>query len=154
MVQGYTINVPAAAVTTTAKTLLMLIPGASKPVTITALDFAPDAAVSCLVELVESTQATNGTAGTDSNSSVKQVRGFVAGDTTAPVCGVRTLYTSEPTVLSVLCSWRVSSQLIRQWPLGREIQSLLSGSSKYKGIGLRVKSASNVNVDLTLEFEE
>ncbi len=152
-VPGYTLNLATAALTSTPKTMFMLIPGATVPANIVAFMFSPASAVACLIELVESTQATNGTAGTDSNASCKQVRGFAAGDTTAPVHGVRTLYTSEPTVLTVLYSWRVSSLLDRQWPLGREVQSLLSGSSKYKGLGFRITSASNVNCDMTIEFE-
>lgn len=149
----WVISPAAFALTTAAKTIVMLIPGASKPAILTSLHFCPDNAVNCLVELVESTQATNGTAGTDSNASAKQVGGFTAGDTTAPLEGVRTLYTSEPTVLTRLFAWRVSSQLIVPWPLGREPQSLLSGSTKYKGLGVRITSASNVNGDLTLEWE-
>lgn len=146
------------AVTSTAKTVLMLIPGAGKPIVVCNLEVSFDASgIMCLVELVESTQATNGTAGTDFASSVKQLRGFAAGDTTAlpDSMGVRHTYTSEPTVLTVLKNWYFSSGgvFIRDFPLGREVQSLLSGASKYKGIGLRVKSASNVNCYPSMEWE-
>lgn len=155
--QAFVINIAAAAITSTPKTMIMLIPGAARPIAaICEIGVSADAAVDVLVELMESTQATNGTAGTDSNGSAKQLRGFNAGDTTAPGSGVRTIYTSEPTVLTRLKAWRFTGPgpFVLQSPLGREIQSLLSGSTKYKGLALRLTSASNVNTDAYIEWEE
>lgn len=145
-----------ALVAATYKTVLMIIPGATRPAIISEVGVTFDASgVMCLVEVVESTQAANGTTGTDFNASAKQVRGFVAGDTTAPLEGVRHTYTTEPTTLTVLENWYFSSGgiLCKQYPLGREIQSLVSGATKYKGIGIRIKAASGINCYPWFEWE-
>lgn len=141
----------------TAKTVLMLIPDGDDFVgAVCRVSISIDVATLLLVELVESTQATNGTAGTDFASSLKQTRGFVAGDTTMPGgLGVRHTYTSEPTVLTVLDHFWMNGPgpYKESFPLGREIQSLVSGSTKYKGIGWRLTSTLASNVRIAVEFE-
>lgn len=139
------------------KTVLMLIPGAAEFVeAITRLSISIDVATLLLVELVESTQASNGTAGTDFASSLKQTRGFTAGDSTLPSgIGVRHTYTSEPTVLTVLDHFWINGPgpYKESFPLGREIQSLVSGATKYKGIGWRLTSTLASNCRIAVEFE-
>lgn len=141
----------------TAKTVLMLIAGAAEQVqAITRISISIDTATLLLVELVESTQATNGTAGTDFASSLKQTRGFTAGDTTAPSgIACRHTYTSEPTALTVLDHFWITGPgpYKESFPLGRELQSLLSGSTKYKAIGWRCTSTLASNVRIAVEFE-
>lgn len=141
----------------TAKTVLMLIAGAAEQVqAITRVSISIDVATLLLVELVESTQATNGTAGTDFASSIKQTRGFVAGNTTAPSgIACRHTYTSEPTVLTVLDHFWINGPgpYKESFPLGREMQSLLSGSTKYLALGWRLTSTLASNCRIAVEFE-
>ena len=155
--QGYSIAQAALALTTTAKTLLSLIPGAACPLVLAAFEVSIDGAGNVLVELCESTQATAGTS-TDVTSSIKQLRGFAAGDTTAPAqTTVKANYSAEPTVLTRLKAWRFAGPgpLIVQFPLSRELQSLLSGSTKYKALAFRVTMQSGTaNCDIDVEWDE
>lgn len=141
----------------TAKTVLMLIPDADEYIqAITRISLSIDTATLCLAEIAESTQATNGTAGTDFASSLKQTRGFVAGDTTLPAgIGVRHTYTSEPTALTVLDQFWFNGPgpIVLHYPLGRELQSLVSGATKYKAIGIRLTSTLASNARVAVEFE-
>jgi hypothetical protein len=156
MTPGYVINSEAHALAAaTAETTIALIAGANDNVKVTEIGVSIDVATQVLVELCESTQATAGTS-TDSTAAIKQLRGFAAGDTTAP-SGVtaRTAYTAEPTVLTRLKAWRFNGPgpFVVQFPLGREPQSLLSGSTKYKALCLRVTSVLASNADCYMEFE-
>ena len=139
-----------------AKTVLMLIAGAAERVIINAIHVSIDVSTLLLVELVESTQATNGTTGTDYTASLKQLSGFVAGDTTAPAqITCRHTYTAEPTVLTVLQSWWVNGPgpFVMQYPLGGEMESLVSGSTKYKAVGLRLTSTLASNCRPVFDFQ-
>lgn len=156
MVPGYVINAaahPLAAAT--AETSINLIAGASDRIVIVEFGVSIDVATMCLVELCESTQAGTGTS-TDSTSAIKQLRGFAAADGTAP-SGVtaRTAYSVEPTVLTRLKAWRFTGPgpFVIQSPLGREVESLLSGSTKYKSLCLRLTSLLVSNADTYIEFE-
>lgn len=140
----------------TAKTVLMLIAGAAEGFSIRGIHVSIDVSTLLLIELVESTQATNGTAGTDFASGLKQVGGFKGADTTAPSqLACRHTYTSEPTVLTVLYAWDINGPgpFILQFPLEEGPESLLSGSTKYKGIGLRLTSTLASNCRVTLEAQ-
>lgn len=141
----------------TAKTVLMLIAGANEWVNaISRVSISIDVATLLKVEWVESTQATNGTAGTDFASSLKQTRGFVGIDTTLPTgIGVRHTYTSEPTVLTALDHFWMNGPgpYKESFALARELQSLTSGGTKYKAIGLRLTSTLASNALISLEFE-
>lgn len=153
---GYVINAPAHALAAaTAETSVNVIAGAADKFTVTEIGVSIDVATMCLVELCESTQAGTGTS-TDSSASIKQIRGFSAADTTAP-SGItaRTAYTVEPTVLTRLKAWRFNGPgpFVLQNPLGREPESLLSGSTKYKALCLRVTSVLGSNCDSYIEFE-
>lgn len=151
---GYVVNFDGVAlVAATPKTVILAIAGANDPVTLCGFEVSVDASTTVLVELVESTQATTGTG---TSVTAKQVRGFCAGDTTAPTASANKAYSAEPTVLTRLKAWRFAGPgpLVIQFPLGREPQSLVSGSTKYKAIGLRLTAAANCNCDGDLEFEE
>jgi hypothetical protein len=156
MTPGFVINSvthPLAAAT--AETTINLVAGAADRVTITEIGVSIDVATMCLVELCESTQAGVGTS-TDSTASIKQIRGFTAADTTAP-SGVtaRTAFSVEATVLTRLKAWRFNGPgpFVIQHPLGREPESLLSGSTKYKSLAVRVTSVLGSNCDAYVEFE-
>lgn len=157
MSEGYVINAAAVALSAgVAKTVLSVIPGANTPVLPTEISVSVDAATNVLVELCESTQATAGTS-TDSTSAIKQLRGFTAGDTTAPAqTTARTAYSAEPTTLTRLKAWRFTGPgpFLLQSPLGREVQSLVSGATKYKALVLRVTAAGAANADAYMEWEE
>jgi len=152
---GYTIIADAFALSTTGKTALLVIPGATLPITIVEFAVSIDAATGrCYVELVESTQAGAGTA---TGTGAKQVRGFVAGDTTAPLATYGREYSAEPTVLTVLKHWwfPAPGPFVIQFPLGREPQSLVSGATKYKALGLRLKvDTGTPNSDSYIDWEE
>lgn len=156
MAAGYSIPFSAFALSTSAKTAALIIPGATLPVTLVEFSVSVDAASGrCLVELVESTQAGAGTAG--ASSGAKQVRGFVAGDTTGPLATYGIKYTAEPTTLTVLKQWRFPcpGPFVMQFPLGREVQSLVSGSTKYKALGLRLTiDTGTPNAEGYLDWEE
>jgi len=156
MTPGYVINAIAHAIAAaTPETSVNVIAGSADRVTATEIGVSVDVATQVLVELCESTQAGAGTS-TDSTASIKQTRGFAAGDTTAP-SGVtaRTAYSAEPTTLTRLKAWRFNGPgpFVMQFPLGREPESLLSGSTKYKGLCLRVTSVLASNADTYIEFE-
>jgi hypothetical protein len=152
---AFTIVADAFVLSTSGKTACLVIPGATQPVTLVEIGVSVDAATGrVLVELVESTQAG---AGTTTGTGAKQVRGFVAGDTTGPIATYGRKYSAEPTTLTVLKSWRFPAPgpFVIQFPLGREPQSLVSGATKYKGIGIRLTvDTGTPNADAYLEFEE
>jgi hypothetical protein len=144
------------ALSTAGKTALNIIPGATLPIILVEISVSIDAATGrCLVELFESTQATAGTAG--ATTGAKQVRGFVAADTTGPLATYGREFTAEPTVLTVLKSWRFPAPgpFVLQFPLGREPRSLVSGATKYKALGLRLSvDAGTPTSDSYVEWEE
>lgn len=155
MSAGFSIPIDAFALATTGKTAAMVIPGATSTVIVVEFSISVAALTGrCLVELVESTQAT---AGTTTGTGAKQLYGFVAGDTTGPLATYGRKYSAEPTVLTMLKVWEFPcpGPLIIQFPLGREVQSLVSGSTKYKGIGLRCTvDTGTPNCNGYLHFEE
>lgn len=156
MTPGFVINAAAHALAAaTAETTINLIAGSADRVVLTEIGVSIDVATQCLVELCESTQAGTGTS-TDSTASIKQIRGFAAGDTTAP-SGItaRTAFTAEPTVLTRLKAWRFNGPgpFVIQFPLGREPESLVSGATKYKALAIRVTSVLASNCDSYAEFE-
>lgn len=153
---AWVLNAAAFSIGTTPATALNLIPGAAAGAGINALTeigVSIDGTASVLVELCESTQAGAGTAA--SSSGAKQVRGFWTTDTTAPAITYGLAYSAEPTVLTRLKAWRFTGPgpFVIQSPLGRELQSLLSGATKYKGLCLRLTASATVNSDSYLEWE-
>jgi hypothetical protein len=153
----YSLPTPSIALASaTAKSVLALIPGSAEPLTIVHHKISLDAATLLLVELCESTQASNGTTGTDASGLIKQLTGFVAGDSTSPSgIGARHTYTSEPTVLSVLDSfWFTGPGPFPEFfPLGQETQSLVSGATKYKALVWRLTAAAACNCRVTARFK-
>ncbi len=140
-----------------AKTAINLIAGAADSIgAVCEIGVSVSGTQEILVELCESTQAGAGTS-TDSTASLKQMGGFTAGDTTAPAqVTARTNYSAEPTVVTRLKAWRFAGPgpFVVQFPLGREPQSLLSGSTKYKGLALRLTAVTGTPAaDSYLEFE-
>lgn len=154
--ERYTIIADAFALSTTPKTALMIIAGSLVAATIVELGVSINAASGrCLVELFESTQATTGSGQT--STGAKQLAGFTAGDTSGPTCTYGREYTGEPTVLTVLKSWwfPAPGPFVIQFPLGREIKSLVSGSTKYKAIGIRLSvDTGTPTCEAYLEWEE
>lgn len=155
--QRYVVNNGAAfGLTTSAKTALQLIAGANDRINaLTALSISIDTTATVLVELCESTQAGAGTAGTA--PVVKQIGGFSAADTTAPVqVTAAGNYSAEPTVLTRLWHWRFvgPGPFFIQYPLGRGPESLVSGATKYKALAFRLTaSVGTPNSDISVEFE-
>lgn len=156
MAAGYVALASAFALSTSAKTAVNIIPGATLPITLVEIGVSVDVGTGrCFVELFESTQAGAGTAG--ASSGAKQIRGFVAGDTTGPLATYGLKYTAEPTTLTVLKSWRFPcpGPFVIQFPLGREVQSLVSGSTKYKALGIRLTiDTGTPNADAYMEWDE
>lgn len=138
----------------TAKTLINLIAGAAESIrALTEFALSIDAGGLVLLELCESTQAG---AGTSSSGTIKQVGGFVAGNSTSPAQVTAQInYTAEPTTLVTLKSWWFNGPgpLLIQAPLGREVQSLVSGASAYKALALRATAAASCNARAYAEWE-
>jgi hypothetical protein len=85
------------------------------------------------------------------------VGGFVAGDTTGPLATYGREYSAEPTVLTVLKHWRFPAPgpFVIQFPLGREPESLVSGATKYKALGIRLTADTGTPAaDAYLEWQE
>lgn len=153
-VPAWVLNAAAFSIGTGAKTAINLIAGSAVPVgAICEIGVSIDGTATVLVELCESTQAGAGTAG--SSSGAKQVRGFLAGDTTAPTITYGTAYSAEPTTLTRLKAWRFTGPgpFVIQAPLGRETASLVSGATKYKALALRLTASATVNSDSYIEWE-
>ena len=151
----YTIVADAFALTTTGKTMGMIIPSATIPIAIIEFAVSVDQGTGrCLVELVESTQAT---AGSTTSTGAKQTGGYTASTDGTPDSTYGREYSAEPTVLVVLKSWRFPcpGPFVIQFPLGREPMSLLSGSTNHKGLGVRVSVDSGTpTMDGYIEWEE
>ena len=155
MSSRYVVHTGSVALTAaTAKTLINLIAGASESIrALTEIALSLDAGGLVLLELCESTQATAGTSTTGTN---KQVGGFVAGNTTAPAQVTTAInYTAEPTVLVALKSWWFNGPgpFVLQAPLGREVQSLVSGATAYKALALRATATASCNARAYAEWE-
>lgn len=140
----------------TAKTVLNLVAGANDPIGgLVEIAVSVDLATIVTVELCESSQGGTGTS-TDFTASIKQTGNFLAGDSTAPAqVTVRSNYSAEPTTLTVLKQYQFSGPgpFVMQYPLGREPQSLLSGSTKYKALALRVTAVAACNARPHMEWE-
>lgn len=153
---AYSVNASTFALSTSGKTAINIIAGSTLPIVICELGVCVDAATGrCFVELFESTQAGAGTAG--ASSGAKQLRGFVAADTTGPLATYGLKYSAEPTTLTVLKAWRFPcpGPFVIQFPLGREPRSLVSGSTKYKALGIRLTvDTGTPNSDSYIEWEE
>jgi hypothetical protein len=152
---AWVLNADAFALATAAKTAINLIAASGVPINaIAEISVSIDSTALVLVELCESTQAT---AGTPTGSPVaKQTRGFLAGDTTTPTVTLGFKYSAEPTTLTRLKAWRFTGPgpFVIQFPLGREPQSLLSGSSKYKALALRLTASTGTpSSDSYIEWE-
>lgn len=155
MAARYTIIADAFALATTAKTAVNVIASSTLPFRIIEIGVSVDAASGrCLVELFESSQATAGTATT---TGAKQTGGYTAGTDGTPNATYGRKYTAEPTTLTVLKMWRFPcpGPFVIQEPLGREAESLLSGSTNHKAIGFRLTiDTGTPNSDSYIEWEE
>lgn len=141
---------------TGAKTIINLLAGAADRVSaLTEISVSINDTALVLVELCESTQATAGTPGTA--PVIKQVGGFSGVDGIQPVqVTAAGNYAAEPTVLTRLKAWRFTGPgpFVIQSPLGREIESLVSGATKYKALALRLTaSAGTPSADAYMEWE-
>lgn len=152
---AYTIIADAFALSTSGKTAGLIIASSTVPITLVEFGVSVDQATGrCLVELVESTQAG---AGTSTGTGAKQIRGYTAGTDGTPNATYGRKYSAEPTTLTVLKSWRFPcpGPFVMQLPLGREVESLLSGSTNHKAIGIRLSVDSGTpNGDAYIEWEE
>lgn len=156
MPAAYVVYADAFALGTGAKTAVNLIASSDVPICLVEFGVSVDAATGrCFVELCESTQATAGTAG--ATTGHKQLRGFTSGDSATPRTTYGREYSAEPTTLTVLKMWRFAcpGPFVIQSPLSREIESLVSGSTKYKALALRLSvDAGTPNGDAYMEWEE
>ncbi len=152
----YVVNAAAFALSTSGKTVLNIIAASNAQLRIVEFGVSVDQGTGrCFVELFESTQGGAGTAG--SSSGAKQTGGYCAGTDGTPACTYGLKYSVEPTTLTVLKSWRFPcpGPLVIQFPLGREPESLLSGSTNHKALGLRITiDTGTPNCDVYAEWEE
>lgn len=142
-----------AAAAGTAKTVLNVISAANRRVKVTEFGIgfigASGSAKPVLVELCTSTQATAG-----SGSSTVTPAPVDPGDAATVQATANKGFTSEPTVYTVVRTYRVHPQagLIYPFPLGRELTTDIA-----KAIAVRVTfetGETTTNVDCYLEFEE
>lgn len=155
--QRFTILADTFALATTAKTACNVIAGSSAALMIVEIGVSVDQGTGrCFVELFESTQAGAGSGSTATGA--KQIGGYVSVTDGTPLCTYARKYTTtEPTVLTVLKSWRFPcpGPFVIQFPLGREPESLLSGSTNHKALGFRLSvDTGTPNSDSYLEWEE
>lgn len=135
----------AVATSTTAKTVLSLIAGASSAPTVIGLDFSSDSTVttgSFLLELVRFTTDGTGTAATP----------FKLGGMSTLISTSKSNYTVEPTTATVVNAWFLpaTQPWSYLWPLGRELTVAVSGL-----LAVRVTAPSGTpNVRAALSFEE
>src|SRR5262252_7844116 len=155
MAARYSIIADAFALTTTAKTACNVIASSTLPVRIVEIGVSvPQTTGYCFVEMFESTQ---GAAGTATTTGAKQIGGYTAGTDGTPNATYGRKYSAEPTTLTVVASWRFPcpGPFCLQWPLGREFESLVSGSTNHKAIGFRLSMDSGTpNCDAYLWWEE
>lgn len=155
MAARYTIIADAFALGTSAKTVCNVIASATIPFTVVEIGMSVRQTTGwCLVELFESTQATAGTA---TGTGAKQIGGYTAGTDGTPESTYGREYSAEPTTLTVLKHWifPCPGPFVIQFPLGREPESLLSGSTNHKAIGFRASvDTGTPNGDGYLEFVE
>jgi hypothetical protein len=137
----------------TRETTVNLIAGAAVGIHIIEFGISFDgvtaSAVPVNVELCQSTQATAGTVG--SSPTPVQIRG----KTTTVGVTAGAAYTAEPTVLTPVKQWLVSPNgglLVVQAPLGREMESDLSGGT-IKAVALAATAPAIVNTRAYIEFE-
>lgn len=139
----------------TAKTVLMIIAAtANQPAWVEAqvsFDGVTATAVPVLCEWVSSTQAG---AGTTTAFTPKQIRGWPAqGSQTTAAYN----YTAEPTVLEVFKKRFLTPNgglLVIQQPMGREPTGVVTASTQFKGMGIRLTAPAIVNCHVDAEFEE
>jgi hypothetical protein len=153
---AYTGVSPAFALSSTAKTAINLITGASNQPSIVEFGVSCDGASgNLLVELCQSTQAGAGTPG--SSPTPNQIRGWPA---QASANSVGISYTAEPTVLTTsgVKRWRFSlpgGPLLIQAPLGRETTGIITAATAAKGLCLRLTASTGTpNGDSYVEYEE
>lgn len=153
--QRFTIIADAYALTTTGKTACNVIAASNNPFSVIEIGGSVASTSGyCFIELFESTQATTGTT---TSTGAKQLGGYTSGSDGTPTSTYGRKYSAEPTVLTVLKSWRFPNPgpFAIQFPLGREPWSLLSGSTNHKAIGIRVSvDTGTPNGDFYLEWAE
>lgn len=152
---GYVVNTDTTVVSltaSTARTVLNLIAGSAVGVTIIEIGVSFDGVTAAnapvSTELCQSTQA--GT-GTSSSATITQLRGR----TLSSGLTAQHSYTAEPTALTVLKNPRIDPNkglLVWQFPLGREVETDLSGGS-IKALAMRCNAPNNVGVSMWVEFE-
>ena len=154
MAYGYTVVAGAALVAATAKTAINLIAGATTQPIITEFGVSFDGVSSTAVpELVELCTSTQGAAGTSTAFTPLQIRNWPPA---AAICTAGVNYTAEPTTLVVVKHWYVppTSGMVLQFPLGREIEGIITAATAGKGWALRLTAPAIVNYKAYFEFEE
>lgn len=151
---AYTVNSTAFALSTSAKTAIMIIAGSANQPAIVEWGVSLDATTgSLLMELVYSTQGAAGTVG--SSPTPTQVRAWPA-QTSANTAGIN--YTAEPTTLTRIKGWRMAmpgGPFVFQAPLGREPTGIVTAATSGKGIGIRLTASTGTpSSDSYVEYEE
>ncbi len=160
---GYTVHTGTSAIAltgTTAKTVIYLKAGSATAPTVCEFAFGYDGVtasnVSALIEMVLGDASTNSTPGTGSTTFTPvQIRGWPSGQ--AAVTTAANNCSSEPTTLTVAKPWLLTPNaglMIVQFPLGRELDGLVTASTSGKIVGFRHTAPNSVNVRGYAEFDE
>lgn len=151
---AYTVNAPAFALSTSAKTAINIISGTANQPSIVEFGVSCNATTGdALIELCYSTQGAAGTVG--SSPTPTQMRGWPA-QTSAATAGIS--YSAEPTTLVRQKAWRMAmpgGPLVIQAPLGREPTGIVTAATSGKGICLRLTASTGTPTsDSYVEYEE
>lgn len=111
-------------------------------------------AVPVLCEWVSGTNATNPPGTNSTSQTPKQLRGWPSQASQATAAYN---WTAEPTVLEVFKKRLLTPNgglIVIQNPLGREPTSIVTASTQFKFVGLRLTAPATVNCHVDLEYEE
>lgn len=117
-------------------------------------DGVTQSAVPVLCETVSGTNATNPPGTASTSMTPKQIRGWSVGAASSTAAYN---WTTEPTVLEVFKKRLLTPAgglIVIQFPLDREPLGLVTASTQFKFVGLRLTAPAIVNVHTDLEFDE
>lgn len=159
VVSGGTSTAGAIALTAaTAKTVIGVAAGsANQPAIVEcaiSFDGVTASAVPVLCEWVSGTNATNAPGTASTSMTAKQIRGW-PGQSSQSTAAYN--WTTEPTVLEVFKKRLITpngGMIVQQQPMGREPTGIVTASTQFKFMGLRLTAPATVNCHADLEYEE
>lgn len=144
-----------ALVAATAKTVIAVVAGGANQPSIVEVAVSFDGtAATAIPVLVEWISGTVTTAGTNTAMTPKQLRGW-PGQSSQNSGAIN--YTAEGTVMEVFKKRLLTPNggiIIQQQPMGREPTGIVTATTQFKLIGVRLTAPATVNTHSDLEYEE